>query len=123
MHLTLEEIKAHLNIDAGHTADDALLLRYAEAAEAAVAEDINCPLERAASDGSDAPDGSDAARGGLPAPLRLACLMLTAQFYACREPVAYGVTAVRVPYTVEYLLAPYRVYDGAAPLAPKNAEA
>lgn len=99
MYLSLDEIKQHLNIDASFTADDAQLLAYGKAAEQAVEHDINKSL-----------DSLEETYGELPAPLRLACLMLTAQFYASREPVVFGVSVTTVPYSVEYLIAPFRNY-------------
>lgn len=40
-YVTLEELKRHLNIDASFTADDALLLAQASAAEGAIAADLD----------------------------------------------------------------------------------
>lgn len=48
-YVTLEELKRHLNIDASFTADDALILAQASAAEGAIAADLDlaglCELE------------------------------------------------------------------------------
>lgn len=110
-YVTLEELKRHLNIDASFTADDALLLAQASAAEGAIAADLDL-------------SGLDALAeqyGELPQPVHLAILMLTAHFYASREPVAYGATVAAVPLTLEYLVAPYRRF-GTEP-RPDNAGA
>lgn len=110
-YVTLEELKRHLNIDASFTADDALLLAQASAAEGAIAADLDL-------------SGLDALAeqyGELPQPVHLAILMLAAHFYASREPVAYGATVAAVPLTLEYLVAPYRRF-GTEP-RPDNAGA
>lgn len=99
MYLTLTEIKSHLNIDTSFTSDDALLLAYGQAAEQSVERDIDCSLDEYAND-----------KGEIPAPLHLACLMLTAHFYASREPVAYAVSVASIPYSVGYLITPFRRY-------------
>lgn len=44
----------------------------------------------------------------VPAPIRQALLMLVAHWYEHREPVAAGSVPMRVPDTVDALLAPYR---------------
>lgn len=110
-YVTLEELKRHLNIDASFTADDALILAQASAAEGAIAADLDlaglCELEER--------------HGELPQQVRLAILMLTAHFYASREPVVYGATVAAVPLTLEYLVAPYRRF-GTEP-RPDNAGA
>jgi uncharacterized phiE125 gp8 family phage protein len=46
----------------------------------------------------------------LPAPLRVAILMLVAQWYETREAITVGVTAEEVPLGVKALVQPYRVY-------------
>lgn len=47
--------------------------------------------------------------GILPAPLKQAMLLIAANLYANREPVAYGVPQ-RIPYTLDYLIQPYIKY-------------
>jgi uncharacterized phiE125 gp8 family phage protein len=46
----------------------------------------------------------------IPAPLRVAILMLVAQWYETREAVTVGVSAEEVPNGVKALVQPYRVY-------------
>ena len=46
--------------------------------------------------------------GVLPKPLYQAILLMVGQLYAQREPVTVGVTAVKCPFTLEYLIAPYK---------------
>lgn len=109
-YVTVEELKRHLNIDADFTADDTLLQAYASAAEGAVAADLDLPDLGALV----------AECGELPQPVRLAVMMLTAHFYASREPVVYGVSVASVPLSVEYLVAPYRRFnaDGRTAVKP-----
>ena len=47
--------------------------------------------------------------GNIPEPLRQAILLIAANLYANREPVAYGVPQ-RIPYTLDYLVSPYIQY-------------
>ena len=46
----------------------------------------------------------------IPLPIRHAILLLVGNFYANREPVAFS-SPVVIPYTLEYLLAPYINYE------------
>lgn len=46
--------------------------------------------------------------GVLPLPLKHALLLLIENFYSIRGPVLIGVNAVKVPMSVEMLIAPYR---------------
>jgi uncharacterized phiE125 gp8 family phage protein len=46
----------------------------------------------------------------VPAPIKVAILMLVAQWYRTREPIAVGATIEQLPFAVEALLSPYRVY-------------
>lgn len=45
----------------------------------------------------------------LPAPIKSAALLIAANLYANREPVAYG-TPQRIPYSLDYLIQPYIKY-------------
>lgn len=48
---------------------------------------------------------------GVPEPVRVAIMMLVAQWYRTREPVAVGAGVAELPFSVEALLSPYIVYD------------
>ena len=48
--------------------------------------------------------------GVLPLPLKIAILFMIAHFYMVREPVIIGVSAVKVPFAIDYLIAPYKNY-------------
>jgi uncharacterized phiE125 gp8 family phage protein len=45
-----------------------------------------------------------------PAPLKVAVMMLVAQWYENREAAAVGVSVEKLPFAVEALVQPYRVY-------------
>jgi len=49
--------------------------------------------------------------GALPLPLKIAILFMVAHYYMIREPVIIGTGVVKVPFTVEYLVAPYKNYN------------
>ena len=92
MYTTLEKIKAHLNIDSDYTQDDEYLVTLASACESAVAKRLNikslgCLMTE---------------QGYLPEDVSHAVLLMIGNFYANREPVAYG-TAVKIPYTLDFL--------------------
>lgn len=57
-------------------------------------------------------DPSDATKlvNDVPAPIKVAVMMLVAQWYRTREPVAIGATVEALPFAVDALLSPYRVY-------------
>jgi hypothetical protein len=56
--------------------------------------------------GDEPPVWSNAA----PAPIKVAIMMLVAQWYRTREPTVIGASVESLPFGVEQLLQPYRVY-------------
>lgn len=104
--VTLEELKAHLNIDSAFKTDDALLMDYAAAAWAAILGDLDMLQD----DGEHACPWTGDDGQAVPRPVIHAVKMLTGHLYSSREPVVYGVTPVKVPLSIEYLIAPYRNY-------------
>jgi uncharacterized phiE125 gp8 family phage protein len=58
------------------------------------------------------PDASDPPvyANAIPAPVKVAILMLVGQWYQTREPVTLGQTVEHLPFAVEALLSPYRVF-------------
>lgn len=58
-------------------------------------------------DGEQPPVWTNAA----PAPIKVAILMLVAHWYRNREPVTVGAAVENLPFGVEALLSPYRVYS------------
>lgn len=97
MYITKTQAKEHLQIDEDFMDDDNYILLLIQAAEDAVSHHLNIPLEHLLKDGV------------LPASIIQAILLLIGNFYANREPVAYG-TVVKIPYTVDYLLNLYKHY-------------
>lgn len=91
MYTLVKDAKAHLNIDADFHDDDALVLEYIQAAEAAVERHLDRPLKDCLENGRLRPN------------LRQAILLLIGNYYANRESVTYGRPA-EVPYTLKYLL-------------------
>jgi hypothetical protein len=51
---------------------------------------------------------SPVVNGALPAPLKQAVLIMIGLLYNQREPVIVGASVVKTPYTLEYLIAPYK---------------
>lgn len=97
-YITLAEAKAHLIVDKSFVDDDLYIAGLIDAACDAVAEHLDTCL-----------GCLETADGELPPAVRHAILLMVGNLYANREPVAY--TSVnKVPYTLEYLLAPYRRY-------------
>lgn len=96
MYVDIDEMKRHLNILFNE--DDLYLAELEEAAENTVAAHLNRPSLTAL-----------AVDGRLPADLRLAVKTLVANWYVNREPVSYG-TPSKIPYTLEYVLQPYKLY-------------
>ena len=94
--VTLDDLKAHLNIT--FDADDALITAKLAAAQSYVGRWVGGDLETVFSTGT-------------PADLDEAVRQLAAHFYANREAVNVqeGRTLV-LPYGVEDLIAPYRVW-------------
>lgn len=95
MFVTVEDIKRFLYID--FEADDLLLAELIEASEDTISRHIGRRLsECALSDGT------------LPGSLLQAIKIMVANMYASRESVAFGGNPVKIPYSFEYLLAPFR---------------
>lgn len=92
MHVTLEDIKRHLNVDFNE--DDSLITSMIEAAEASIEHTIGVPLAEITSDGS------------LPKDLIHAIRMQTAIFYEYREGFTNG-KIQQVPFALAHLLTPY----------------
>lgn len=53
----------------------------------------------------------DYSKNEIPMPVKVAMLMLVGQWYQIREPVAIGSTVAQLPFAVEALLGPYRVFS------------
>jgi uncharacterized phage protein (predicted DNA packaging) len=95
-YVTLEQAKDHLRVD--FQDDDIYILDLIAVAEASVANEIGSTL------------ASNVSGGELPKPLYQAILMMVGHLYANREPVLIGVSCVKIPFTLEYLLYPYKTW-------------
>lgn len=93
-HVTLDELKAQLNID--HYDEDVYLCHLIEVGEEAVQLWINRPYSEVLT-----------AEGRLPAPLRHAILLECARLYAHRE--GETTRTAEVPFTLSALILPYRL--------------
>lgn len=99
MHIELEDIKKHLNLDEDYTDDDSYLVYLESVAEQLVEKHIDKTLE-----------DMIAEEGEVPKPLLQAMLLMIGNFYDNRESVSYG-NAIEVPNTLQYILSMYRDYD------------
>lgn len=101
MHIELERIKKHLNIDSGYTDDDEYIEYLETVAEQIVEKHIDKTLEDIIAED-----------GEVPTPLLQAMLLIIGNFYDNRESVAYN-NVVEVPKTLSYILSMYRDYKHA----------
>lgn len=98
MYITLERAKKHLQIDDSFTDDDAYIIGLIQVAEDAVSQHLDIALEDLLVDGV------------LPSAVSHSILLMVGNFYATREPIAYG-SVTKVPYTLDYLLGLYKHYN------------
>jgi hypothetical protein len=95
-YVTLEQAKDHIRVDFDD--DDIYIEDLIGVAETSVANEIGTTL------------ASNEVSGVLPKPLYQGILLLVGHLYAIREPVTVGVVCVKVPFSLEYLLAPYKTW-------------
>ncbi len=95
MYVTVEQLKKQCYVDSSD--DDTYMEGLIEAAQTAVENDIQQPLSGLESGGK------------IPAPLMQAILLVAANLYTNREPVAFA-NPQPVPYTLQYLIKPYIHY-------------
>jgi len=95
-YVTIEELKKHLNID--FSDDDAYLADILKTSIMSVEMAIKTPLEEYVKDGEFNPM------------LKHAIKILARNFYANREPVSFATPSV-VPYTLTYLIKPFKKYQ------------
>lgn len=98
MYVTVEELRRFLNIP--FCEDDLLLAELEEAAEDVLTGHLNIESLTVYEDES----------GELPAALKTAIKTITANFYQNRESISYA-QAYKVPYTLEYMIQPYKNYQ------------
>lgn len=95
-YVTIEQAKDHLRVDFAD--DDFYINDLIMVSESAIENEIGSTLL------------SNEVGGVLPKPLYQAILLLIGHLYATREPVMVGVSVVKCPFTLEYLLYPYKTW-------------
>jgi uncharacterized phage protein (predicted DNA packaging) len=95
-YVSLEQAKDHLRVDFDD--DDNYIEDLINVAEASVANEIGSTL------------ASNEVDDVLPKPLYQGILLLVGHLYNSREPVIIGTGVVKVPFSLEYLLAPYKTW-------------
>lgn len=105
--IELSTVKEHCRIDPDFTDDDNLLGIYSGAARRYVQTWTRRTLYQLNTDpGYD----TDEDRLLLDDDIRAAMLLLIGHWYSNREAVGVGVSVTEVPFAVEALLQPYRIY-------------
>ena len=100
-------VKEHCRVDSDFTGDDALLNLYTGAAARYVETWTRRKLYEAEESPGYAEDADSILPGG---DVKAAMLLLIGHWYANRETVSGGQTVAEVPFAVEALLQPYRIY-------------
>lgn len=98
MHISITDIKKHINIEDCHTADDAYLRTLYQVAEQAVCAGADTLLSNLID-----------SEGELIPIARHAILLLIGHWYSSREAVSYG-TPKTLPLGYDYLVAQLRNY-------------
>ncbi|HCU2333904.1 TPA: phage gp6-like head-tail connector protein [Klebsiella aerogenes] len=100
-------VKEHCRVDSDFTGDDALLNLYTGAA----ARYVEAWTRRKLYESEESPGYSEDEDSILPGDdVKAAMLLLIGHWYANRETVSVGQTVAEVPFAVEALLQPYRIY-------------
>lgn len=107
--VTLDELKKQMRVEDSY--DDSIITSYGKAAEQYVINDTRHSLAELNIRGYEETQGttpsSDPGVQYFPDMLKVAILLLAANLYRNREPVAAGVTPAAVPYTLEAFIKPY----------------
>lgn len=98
IYISLEQIKAHLNINEDYHDDDFYLMQLADTAIAAIENRIDNKIDRYVHDSV------------LEPPLVHAALLLIGTWYLQRETITIGHGVQEVPHTIDFLLQPYILY-------------
>ena len=107
--ITADDVKQQLVIDVADTEHDAWISAAISAALAALANQVNRTFyaDQASLDAdTDAPENALV----FSADIKIAALMLIAHWFEHREAAA-ELTIKAVPYTIDYLMAPYRFIE------------
>lgn len=100
-------VKEHCRVDSDFTGDDALLNLYTGAA----ARYVETWTRRKLYESEESPGYAEDEDSILPDDdVKAAMLLLIGHWYANRETVSVGQTVAEVPFAVEALLQPYRIY-------------
>lgn len=91
MIVTLEDAKRHLIIE--HNEDDNYITNLIDVAECSILDYCNWTYYS----------------NPVPPPIKQAILLIVGNLYTNREPVSF-ITAYKIPYTVDFLIAPYITY-------------
>ncbi len=106
--VSLDELKQQMRVE--ENAEDDIITQYGMAAERQVITETRRTKDELCVIGyneqHDEPSET-ADETWFPTPLRVAILMLAANLYRNREPVAAGVSVAPIPYTIEVLVKPY----------------
>lgn len=105
--LTVDQVKHHCNIEQDFTEDDAWLAARIKAAVRYVENYTRRTLYEDATDPLYLANPNRLLYGE---DIETAMLMLIAHWYANREAVVTGISAVTLDYAVEAFLQPYRIY-------------
>lgn len=101
----LATLKQHLRHEASYTAEDTTIQAYLDGAEAAIAGHLCRPLIASA-----ATPVAGTFELPLNAAVTAAVLLMAGHLYANREAVVVGTISAALPLSVQFLLAPYRVW-------------
>lgn len=101
----LGTFKQHVKVEDDETAEDAVIQAYLDGAEGAVSGHLCRALIAA-----DATPAVDSYELPLPPAVTAAILLLAGHLYANREAVVTGTISTALPMSVQFLLAPYRVW-------------
>ena len=105
--LTKEQVKRHCNIEQDFTEDDIWIATSIKAA----ARYVETWTRRRLYDTADDPDYlADPDRLLYGEDIEMAMLLLIGHWYENRETVSVGQAATDIPFTVEALLQPYKIY-------------
>ncbi|EKO4983783.1 phage gp6-like head-tail connector protein [Escherichia coli] len=105
--IDLDVVKQHCRIDTDFTGDDALLEIYTGAAARYVQKWTRRTLYETQSSAGYSEDPDSIL---LTADIKAAMLLLIGHWYANREAVNIGNITTAVPFAIEALLQPYRIY-------------
>ena len=96
---TIQDLKRQLNIELDFLDDDLILQQYLNVSEAAVVNNLNLYT------------GSTTGVTGTnqPVELKQAVLLLAANLYANRSPIAFG-QPYKLPYSFDFLINPYKEF-------------